>query len=102
MLSSRFPIIVLPALVAIAAGPSSHAQTPKAGAGVAQLEADDSLVIGGGILPYHATGQEGELRASAVVIEAVDGTRACLVACDVLMIDRDILDVSAREIEQKT
>lgn len=90
------------AVLCAAIAPAGVAQSVRAGAGVAQLEADDSLVIGGGILPYHATGQEGELRASAVVIEAVDGTRACLVACDVLMIDRDILDVSAREIAEKT
>ena len=54
--------------------------------------------IGGGIGPGHATGQEGELRASAVVIEGPGGGKACLVACDVLMVERDVLDAAAREI----
>lgn len=78
------------------------AQTPSAGAAAVALQADDSLVIGGGIGPGKAQGQEGELRASAVVIQAADGSKACLVACDVLMIERDILDRAAQEIATRT
>ena len=74
----------------------------KAGAAAKALVADDSMVIGGGIGPGHARGQEGELRASAVVIEAADGSKACLVACDVLMIERDVLDDAARRISAAT
>lgn len=74
----------------------------QAGAASAAFEADDGLVIGGGIGPGKATGQEGELRAAAIVLEAPDGHRACLVACDVLMLNRDILDRAARRIEQAT
>ena len=74
----------------------------KAGAAAKVLVADDSLVIGGGIGPGRAKGQEGELRASAVVIEAADGSKACLVACDVLMVERDILDDAARRISAAT
>jgi hypothetical protein len=74
----------------------------KVGAAAVELEADDSLVIGGGIGPGKATGQEGKLRAAAVVIEAPSGRAACLVACDVLMLDRDILDAAARGIEART
>lgn len=80
----------------------ANAQSLRAGAGVARFEADDSLVIGGGILAGKAVGQEGELRASACVIEAADGSKACLVACDVLMLNRDVLDRAAREIETQT
>jgi hypothetical protein len=82
--------------------PMTLAQQLKAGAAAAQFEANDSLVIGGGILAAKAAGQEGELRASAVVIQAEDGTKACLVACDVLMINRDILDTAAHAIEAQT
>ncbi len=74
----------------------------KAGAAAKALVADDSLVIGGGIGPGHAKGQEGELRTSAVVIGAVDGSKACLVACDVLMVERDVLDDAARQISAAT
>jgi hypothetical protein len=74
----------------------------KAGAAAARLTADDSMVIGGGIGPGKARGQEGELRAAALVVEDPRGERACLVACDVLMVERDILDRAARRIEKET
>ena len=73
-----------------------------AGASAQPLEATDAMVIGGSIGPGKAKGQEGELRASAVVVAAPDGSKVCLVACDVLMIERDILDDAARRIEAKT
>ena len=47
-------------------------------------------------------GPGGELRASAVVIEDSHRRKVALVACDVLMIDRDVLDRAARRIEQAT
>jgi hypothetical protein len=74
----------------------------RAGAAAAELVADDSLVIGGGIGPGKAKGQEGKLRACAVVVEGPDGGKVCLVACDVLMIERDVLDRAARAIEKQT
>jgi hypothetical protein len=76
----------------------------RAGAAAAQLTADDAMVIGGGIGPGKAHGQEGELRASALVVEGPrgEGERICLVACDVLMIERDILDRAAGRIEKET
>lgn len=73
----------------------------KVGAAFALLEGDDSLVIGGGIGPGKAVGQEGELRASALVLESPKGERAALIACDVLMVERDILDRAARRIEKE-
>lgn len=77
------------------------AQGLKVGAAAVPLEADDSLVIGGSILPGKARGQEGELRASALVVEGPDGGRAALLACDVLMVARDVLDRAARRIERE-
>jgi hypothetical protein len=81
---------------------STDAAELRAGAAAVPFQADDTLVIGGGIGPGKATGQEGELRASAVVIEDPRGAKACLVACDVLMIERDVLDRAAKAIESKT
>ena len=72
----------------------------KVGASASRFVADDTMVIGGGIGPGKATGQEGELRATAVVIEDPHGTRVALVACDVLMLNRDILDQAAHRIER--
>jgi neutral ceramidase len=90
------------ALTACLALGQARAGELKAGAAKVVLDATDAMVIGGGIGPGHLEGQEGELRASAVVIEGPDGGKACLVACDVLMIERDILDAAAREIAEKT
>lgn len=95
--------VVGAALALVVASVASRGDEPlRVGAASAALEADDGLVIGGGIGPGKATGQEGELRASAVMIVAPDGSRACLVACDVLMVARDVLDRAAREIERRT
>lgn len=89
-------------LAILTLGVPSHAQDLKAGAAAEVLTADDAMVIGGGIGPGKARGQEGELRASALVVEDARGGRIALVACDVLMIERDVLDRAARRIEQAT
>jgi neutral ceramidase len=82
--------------------PILFAQDLKVGAAAEVLIADDAMVIGGGIGPGKARGQEGDLRASAVIIQDVSGRRVVLVACDVLMIERDILDRAARRVEEAT
>lgn len=74
----------------------------KAGAAAAVLDASDSMVIGGGIQPGKAKDQEGQLRALALVIEDPQGTRIALIACDVLMVARDVLDPAARRIAAET
>jgi neutral ceramidase len=74
----------------------------KVGAASLELTARDEMVIGGGIGPGKAVGQEGELRASAAVVEDGHGGMVALVACDVLMVNRDVLDRAARRIEQAT
>ena len=81
---------------------TKKAGTVKAGARAETLEATDEMVVGGGIGPGRLKGQEGELRASAVVVQGPDGSKVCLVACDVLMIERDILDDAARRIAEMT
>jgi len=71
----------------------------KVGAAAVEMIADDSMVIAGGIHPRHVKGQEGKLRAVAVVIEKSPKNRLAIVACDVLMMTRDLLDPVAAEIE---
>src|SRR5271167_2068896 len=78
------------------------AQDLRVGAAAEDLLADDTMVIGGGIGPGKAKGQEGDLRASAVVIQDSSGRKIALVACDVLMINRDILDQAAKRVGQAT
>lgn len=72
----------------------------KAAAATVELMSDDSMVIAGGIHPRYAQGQEGQLRATAIVLEQ-NGNKLCLVSCDVLMVERDILDEAAQRIEAK-
>jgi len=71
----------------------------KVGAAAAEFAADDSMVIGGGIGPGAAKGQEGKLRAVATVVEGPGGARVAIIACDVLMILRDYLDPAGKAIE---
>jgi neutral ceramidase len=92
--------LVTLALLSLASNPAFAAGDLKAGAASEPLLADDSMVIGGGIGPGKASGQEGELRASAVVVEDQHGEKVALIACDVLMVNRDVLDRAARRIEQ--
>src|SRR5262245_3266607 len=87
--------IVSPAWAAGAgAATPSAAQTeaqPAAlhvGAAAAEFEADDTMVIAGGITPGKASGQEGKLRAVAVVLEQRPSGKIAIVACDVLMVTR--------------
>jgi hypothetical protein len=70
----------------------------RVGAAAAELEADDDMVIGGSILPFKVKGQEGKLRAVATVIEKPGSGKVAIVACDVLMLNRDLLDPVAEEV----
>lgn len=85
--------LVVAAAAALAAPPDLHV-----GAAAVALAADDNMVIAGGILGGKAQGQEGELRAVAIVLEKPGGTRLAIVACDVLFVSRDLIDPVAEEI----
>jgi hypothetical protein len=74
----------------------------RVGAAAAEFEADDGMVIGGSILAGKAAGQEGKLRAVAVVLDKAGSSKLAIVACDILMITRDFLDAAAAEIEKTT
>jgi neutral ceramidase len=87
--------------VVLVAAPGAWAGDLEAGAAAANLVAGDELVIGGGIGPGKARGQEGELRASALVIQDPQGGRVALIACDVLMVNRDVLDRAAHRVERE-
>jgi neutral ceramidase len=78
--------------------PTPETSTVRIGAAAVELEADDNMVIGGGIMPGHIKGQDGKLRAVAVVIEKPGSGKVAIVACDVLMLNRDLLDPVVEEI----
>lgn len=72
----------------------------KVGAATTEMVAEDSMVIGGGIGPGLVKGQEGKLQATAIVIHG--DIKLCIVAVDILMMNRDYLDQAAQQIEQAT
>jgi neutral ceramidase len=73
-----------------------------AGAAAAEFEADDSMIIAGGITAGKAVGQEGKLRAVAVVLEKQPWGKLAIVTCDVLMMTRNHLDPVVAAIEKST
>lgn len=102
----RLHALVLSALIFIVTTPVRCAEgTPSTlhvGAATAPFEGDDSMIIAGGITAGKVTGQEGQLRAVAVVIEKQPFGKLAIVACDVLMMTRQHLDPVVREISRTT
>ncbi len=75
----------------------------RGGAAAVELHATDDMIIGGSIFPGHVRGQEGKLRACALVLEGPpNGTRIAIVALDVLMMSRTYLDPAVREASERT
>lgn len=85
--------------VGIAIG-NTQAADLRVGAAAVELEADDSMPIAGGIQPGYVKGQEGKLRATALVVEKPGAAPVAIVSCDVLMIQRDLADAAIAEIER--
>jgi len=117
-LTPRLPCLLLSLHMAILAGANQEQPKPenadrsrnsaagnatlRVGAATAEFEADDAMVIAGGITGGKVTGQEGKLRAVAIVLEKPSQSKLAIVACDILMITREWLDPAVAEIESKT
>jgi neutral ceramidase len=93
--------VKLAIVLLLLAMPLRAASGLRVGAAAVDLEADDSMIIAGGITAGKAVGQEGKLRATAVVLEKT-GTKLAIVACDILMMTREHLDPVVKQIEQAT
>ena len=89
------------ALLALLA-PTARADDLRVGTAAVNLEADDSMVIAGGIGPGKATGQEGELRVVAVVVEKPGQGKFVIAAVDVLFLTRDFVDRALAEVQKQT
>lgn len=74
----------------------------RVGTGSVNLPADDSMVVAGSILPRQVKGQEGELRAVAIVIEKPPAPKLAIVVCDVIVVTREDVQVALAEIEKTT
>jgi len=97
-----FAITVASAFAMNAQAPAQAIPGLKVGAADAEFEADDSMVIAGGILPGKSHDQEGKLRATAIVLEKKPFGKFAIVDCDILMITRKHLDPVVAEIEKLT
>ncbi len=73
----------------------------RVGAAAVELQADDDMPIAGSIHAGYAKGQEGKLRALAVVLQKGEGTPVALVACDVLIMAQDLLAPVLEEIQRR-
>ena len=80
----------------------AHSAGLRVGTGSVNLSADDSMVVAGSILPRHVKGQEGELRAVAIVIEKPPTPKLAIVVCDVIVVTHDDVDAAVSEIERTT
>ena len=95
------------ALLALACGWSLRAETPatssalQVGTGAAEFTANDEMTIAGGIGGAKVHGQEGQLRAVAVVLEHPVGGKFAIVACDVLFVTDAMVQAAAAEIERR-
>jgi neutral ceramidase len=98
-MSKRLALLLL---FGVALAPQTWAHDVEVGAAAIEVQADDSMVIGGGIGPGKATGQEGQLRAVATVIEKPDVATVAIVACDVLFVEKDFIDRALARIEKST
>lgn len=73
----------------------------RVGTGAAEFVSDDKMIIAGGIGGGTVQGQEGQLRAVAVVLEKQPFGRFALVACDVLFVTAEMVGQAAAEIERR-
>ena len=76
--------------------------TFKVGAAAANLIGDNEMVMAGGIGPWKPNGQEGQLRATAVVVNKEPFGTFAFVGLDVLFVTRDTVDAALAEIQQAT
>lgn len=93
-------IALLAAIMFFSAGNAATVAALRVGAASVALEADDLMPIAGGILARFVKGQEGELRATAFVLEKPGSACLAIVSCDVLMLTRDLVDPVVAEIEE--
>ncbi|MCS7305489.1 MAG: hypothetical protein NZ602_10340 [Thermoguttaceae bacterium] len=73
----------------------------RVGAVAVDLKAEDDMPIAGSIHAWYAKGQEGKLRALAVVLQKGEGPPVAIVACDVLIMAQDLLAPVFEEIERR-
>lgn len=103
LLATLMAVVVgKPGQVASGQEEAQPASFPAVGAAAVELVSDDSMVIAGGIHPRYVRGQEGQLRATAIVFATSPETKVAFVSCDVLMVTRELLEPALEQIERQT
>ncbi|MBX3279020.1 MAG: hypothetical protein KF868_13540 [Acidobacteria bacterium] len=96
-------LVCLSAVPGVVLFPAAEGAFPAAGlrvgAATVEIEADDSMVIGGGIGPRYVKGGEAPLRATALIIEG--GAKVCIISLDLVNAPGEIITPASREIETK-
>lgn len=90
-------------LLVASIGFSVQAASPsgvKVGSASADLVADNTMVIGGGITGGPLADQEGKLRVTAVVLEKPGTGKVAILSADVLFLTKDFVDPALAEIEK--
>jgi len=73
----------------------------RIGAADVELQAEDNMPIAGSIHAGYVKGQEGKLRAVAVVLQKADQPPVALVSCDLLILPHDLLAPVEEEIQRR-
>ncbi len=73
----------------------------RVGSGAAKFIATDDMTVAGGIGGAKVQGQEGQLRAVAVVLEHPVGGKFAIVACDVLFVTDAMVQAAATELTRR-
>ncbi len=84
------------------AAASTGAADLKVGAAAVNLQSDPDMPLAGYLESRFTKEQEGELRATAVVIEKPGVAKVAIVECDVLWVTKEIVDAAVAEIEKTT
>ena len=102
---ARYALVAFGRAVVLAAMActASSAADPllKVGTGTAEFAATDDMTIAGGIGGGKVRGQEGQLRAVAVVLEHPASGKFAIVACDVLFVTDAMVQEAAVEISRR-
>jgi neutral ceramidase len=101
--AARPPVISVLLAIMMTSPPTGWAAESalKVGAGAADFTATDDMTIAGGIGGGKVQGQEGSLRAVAVVVEHPTSGKFAIVACDVLFVTDAMVRAAAAEIDHR-
>jgi len=94
-------VLIALALTSVATSADAAESQLRVGASAAEFIATDDMTVAGGIGGAKVQGQEGQLRAVAVVLEHPVGGKFAIVACDVLFVTDAMVQAAAEVITRR-